>query len=77
MKSINCSLIFYLFTSVKVFQCTWLLKPSFHMIAHDRRIAENAARNCQRFYGNIFHAAIEQSSAIAIAVIEKVLTQRS
>ena len=30
------------------------LKPSFHMIAHDRRIAENAARDRQRLYGNTF-----------------------
>ena len=29
-------------------------KPSFHMIAHDRRIAENTASDRQRLYGNTF-----------------------
>ena len=46
------------------------------MIAHDRRIAENAASDRQRLYGNNF-SAIGRSSAIAIAEIEKVLSQRS
>ena len=31
-----------------------ILKPSFHMIANDRRIAENTASDRQRLYGNTF-----------------------
>ena len=27
-------------------------KPSFHMLAHDRRIAENTASDRQRLHGN-------------------------
>ena len=30
------------------------LKSSIHMIAHDRRIAENTASGRQRLYGNTF-----------------------
>ena len=30
------------------------LKPSFHVIAHDCRIAENSASDRQRLYGNSF-----------------------
>ena len=30
------------------------VKPSFQMIAHDRRIAENTASDRQRSYGNTF-----------------------
>ena len=29
-------------------------KPSFHMITHDRRIAENTASGRQQLYGNTF-----------------------
>ena len=49
------------------------------MIAHDRRIAENAASDRQRLYGNTFQRSgdRQRSSAIAIAEIEKVLSQRS
>ena len=36
------------------------LKLSFHMIAHDRRIAEHTASDRQRLYGNTF----QRSSAI-------------
>ena len=35
-------------------KCLLLLKPGFHIIAHDRRIAENTARNRQRLYENNF-----------------------
>ena len=39
------------------------LKLSFHMIAHDGRIAENTANDRQRLYGNTF-LAIGRSLAI-------------
>ena len=41
-------------------------KPSFHMIAHDRRIAENTASDRQRLYGNTFQRSGDcwRSSAI-------------
>ena len=35
-----------------------LIKPSFHVIAHDRRIAENTASDRQRLYGNTFQRPV-------------------
>ena len=41
-----------------------MLKPSFHLIAHDRQIAENTASDRQRLYGNTFQRSSAGSSAI-------------
>ena len=56
-----------------------MVKPSLHVIAHGRRIVENVVRDRQRLYGNTFQRLgdRQRSSAIAIAEIEKVLSQRS
>ena len=43
------------------------VKPSFHMIAHDRRIAENTASNRQRLYGNTFQRSGECERSYASA----------
>ena len=50
-----------------------IVKPSFHMIAHDRQIAENTASDRQRLYGNTFQRSgdRERSNASVIPAIRR------
>ena len=72
-SSIVYGMAYTLFVFTRSFVCD-NVKPSFHIIAHDRRIAENTASDRQRLYGNIFQRScdhqrlygdtFQQSSAI-------------
>ena len=42
------------------------VKPSFHKIAHDRRIAENTVSDRQRLYGNTFQRSGDRRRTWAI-----------
>ena len=43
-----------IFSSANVHHWNITFKPSFHVITHDRHIAENTASDRQRLYGNTF-----------------------
>ena len=48
------------------------IKPSFHMIAHDRWIAENTATDRQQLYGNTFQQSGNRqrsSPIISLAIV--------
>ena len=43
----------YSICTLQSFNISKNLKPSLHMIAHDRWIVENTASDCQQLYGNV------------------------
>ena len=57
-SSIVYGMAYTLFVFTRSFVCD-NVKPSFHIIAHDRRIAENTASDRQRLYGNIFQRSCD------------------